>query len=66
MKNKGNVAVGEVACLREQVVKEPHLGEPPEKGQEPEGNKSSAGGGPGQSSKSKKDGNRRKRNKGRS
>ena len=66
MKNKGNVAVGEVACLREQVVKELKVGEPPAKGEEPKGGKSAAGGPGPEGSQSKKDGNRRKRNKGRS
>jgi len=61
MSEKGK-AVGCIAELRDKVSKEVKLEEPPSDGHGPKGNPSSAG----QNHKSKKDGDRRKRNKGRS
>jgi hypothetical protein len=60
MKTKKGKAIGDIASLRDLVTKEVKL-EGPEATAGNKGNKSSAGGG-----KLKKDGNRRKRNKGRS
>lgn len=64
MKDKAGKAIGDVACLRDEIAKEICLHEPDADGKGPKGNPSAAGQNSG--SKSKKDGNRRKRNKGRS